>query len=117
VGTDRRDLWLVFLVALAVRLAFALVAYPHVEPSFRTPDGYDAIAANLAAGRGFRLEGSSLAAAERLPLYPTLLAASYLAFGPSPLRGRSRSACSARSPASSSCSSRAAGRAAPARWR
>ena len=85
VGTDRRDLWLVFVVAFAVRLAFVLLAYPNVEPSFRTPDGYDAIAANLAAGRGFRLEGSSLAAAERLPLYPALLAASFLAFGPSSL--------------------------------
>ena len=85
VGQDRRDSWLVFLLALAVRLAFVLLAYPRVEPNFRTPDGYDIIAANLAAGRGFRLEGSSLAAAERLPVYPTFLAASMLVFGPSPL--------------------------------
>lgn len=82
---DRRDLWLVFLLALAVRLAFVLLVYPRVEPNFRTPDGYDAIAANLAAGRGFRLEGSSLAAAERLPLYPAFLAASMAVFGPSPV--------------------------------
>ena len=85
VGQDRRDAWLVFLLALAVRLAFVLLAYPSLEPNFRTPDGYDVIAANLAAGHGFRLEGSSLAAAERLPLYPTVLAASMFVFGPSPL--------------------------------
>jgi 4-amino-4-deoxy-L-arabinose transferase-like glycosyltransferase len=85
VGQDRRDAWLVFAVALAVRLVFVLVAYPRVEPDFRTPDGYDTIAANLAAGHGFRLEGSSLAAAERLPLYPAFLAALMRAFGPSPV--------------------------------
>ncbi len=82
---DRREAWLVFLLALAVRLAFVLVVHPRVEPDFRTADGYDHIAASLAAGRGFRLEGSSLAAAERLPLYPVLLAASVRLFGPSPL--------------------------------
>ena len=82
---DRRDAWLVFLLALAVRLAFVLVVHPRIEPSFRTEDGYDAIAASLAEGRGFRLEGSSLAAAERLPLYPVLLAASIRLFGPSPI--------------------------------
>ena len=82
---DRRDAWLVFLLALAVRLAFALAVHPSVEPGFRSDDGYDGIAANLAAGRGFRLEGSSLAAAERLPLYPVLLAASIRLFGPSPV--------------------------------
>jgi len=77
--------WLVFLLALAVRLAFVLLAYPRLEPNFRTPDGYDAIAANLVAGRGFRLEGSSLAAAERLPLYPAFLALFMLVFGASPV--------------------------------
>jgi 4-amino-4-deoxy-L-arabinose transferase-like glycosyltransferase len=80
---DRRDAWLVFLLALAVRLVFVLAVHPLVEPGFQTPDGYDDIAANVAAGRGFRLEGSSLAAAERLPLYPVLLAASIRLFGPS----------------------------------
>jgi 4-amino-4-deoxy-L-arabinose transferase-like glycosyltransferase len=64
--------------------SFALVLHPIIEPTFRTDDGYDLIAANLAAGRGFRLEGSSLAAAERLPLYPVLLAGSIRLFGPSP---------------------------------
>ena len=78
-------MWLVFLLALAVRLTFVLLAYPRVEPHFRTPDGYDGIAASLAAGRGFRLEGSSLAAAERLPLYPAFLAVFMLVFGASPI--------------------------------
>jgi hypothetical protein len=82
---DRRDAWLVFLLALAVRLAFVLVVHPRIESGFRTEDGYDAIALSLAEGRGFRLEGSSLAAAERLPLYPVLLAASIRLFGPSPI--------------------------------
>jgi hypothetical protein len=85
VGQERRDVWLVFLLALVVRLAFVLVAYPRLEPSFRTPDGYDVIAGNLADGSGFRLEGSSLAAAERLPLYPSFLAAHLRLFGRSPI--------------------------------
>jgi 4-amino-4-deoxy-L-arabinose transferase-like glycosyltransferase len=79
-----REALVVFAVALAVRVAFVVAVYPRVEAEFQTPDGYDAIAASLAAGRGFELEGSSVAAAERLPLYPALLALSLAAFGPSP---------------------------------
>lgn len=82
VRPERRDSILVFAVALAIRLGFTLVLYPRFEPELRTPDGYDVIAQNLAAGRGFELEGSSVAAAERLPLYPGLLALSMTLFGP-----------------------------------
>jgi 4-amino-4-deoxy-L-arabinose transferase-like glycosyltransferase len=67
-------------VAFALRAAFCLLVYPHVAEQFVTRDGYDEIAANLLAGRGFLREDAPVAA-ERLPIYPLLLAACYAAFG------------------------------------
>ncbi|MCK6556427.1 glycosyltransferase family 39 protein [Candidatus Binatia bacterium] len=74
------DLTAIFAVALVVRLLFDFLVYPEVAGSFGAGDGYDAIARNLVAGKGYVLDGRP-AAAERLPLYPLLLAASFRFFG------------------------------------
>ena len=82
-GSQReRDTQLLILaVALVVRLAFCLAVYPRLAGQFGPGDGYDVIAGNLAAGRGYTLPDVD-APAERLPLYPLLLAAGFRWLGP-----------------------------------
>jgi len=70
----------VFLLALAVRLAFCGAVYPFLADRFGPGDGYDEIARNLVQGNGYILQGAT-AASERLPLYPLLLAAIFALFG------------------------------------
>src|SRR5512142_1161183 len=68
-------------MALLLRLAFCFAVYPHVAGQFGPGDGYDVIASNLASGNGYALPDID-APAERLPLYPLLLAACFKLFGP-----------------------------------
>jgi 4-amino-4-deoxy-L-arabinose transferase-like glycosyltransferase len=77
----RADAVGVLAVAFVLRLIFCFAIFPHVAERFGAGDGYDEIALNLARGAGFTLNGAS-AAAERLPLYPALLAVSFRVFGP-----------------------------------
>jgi len=65
---------------MVVRVLFCFLVYPAIAAQFGPGDGYDVIARNLAAGDGYVVDGVS-AAAERLPLYPLLLAASFRLFG------------------------------------
>jgi transposase InsO family protein len=65
---------------MLVRVLFCFVAYPGLAAQFGPGDGYDVIARNLVAGNGYVMDGVS-AAAERLPLYPLLLALSVMLFG------------------------------------
>lgn len=78
--TDYKAAIVIFSAALLVRVLFCFVVYPYVADDFGAGDRYDEIARNLARGDGYRLDGSD-AAAERLPLYPLLLAAMAAGFG------------------------------------
>jgi 4-amino-4-deoxy-L-arabinose transferase-like glycosyltransferase len=78
--SDHATRYAIFAVALVVRIVFCFVVYPHIASQFGPGDGYDEIASHLVRGDGYMLDGSD-AAAERLPLYPLLLAASMAAFG------------------------------------
>jgi 4-amino-4-deoxy-L-arabinose transferase-like glycosyltransferase len=78
--SDLIDGALVLVLAMMVRVVFCFVIYPHL-PDFGPGDGYDLIALNITRGNGYMFHGLP-AAAERLPLYPLLLAAGYLVFGP-----------------------------------
>jgi len=77
----RRDLARIFAAALVVRVVFTFLIYPSIAAQFGSGDGYDEIGLNLAQGRGYLLAGAP-GAAERLPLYPLLLALSFALFGP-----------------------------------
>lgn len=79
-GVTRRDLALIIAAALLARGLFCFVVYPGLAAQFGPGDGYDVIARNLVAGNGYVMDGGS-AAAERLPLYPLLLAISFKLFG------------------------------------
>ncbi|HVM96351.1 MAG TPA: glycosyltransferase family 39 protein, partial [Candidatus Acidoferrales bacterium] len=76
-----RQALLVFGLALLLRLVFCFAIYPQIVEQFGQGDGYDVIARNLASGHGYTLPDID-APAERLPLYPFLLAASFKLFGP-----------------------------------
>ncbi len=77
---SRCDLAVIVAAALVVRLMFCFLVYPRVADRFGPGDGYDVIAQNLAQGNGYVIDGAP-AAAERLPLYPFLLAGSFVLFG------------------------------------
>ncbi|NOZ27275.1 MAG: glycosyltransferase family 39 protein [Chloroflexi bacterium] len=70
----------IFLLALALRLAYVtlFVGWDYVPQ--RDAAEYSAIAANLAAGHGYRLPSGELTAI-RPPLFPLLLAGVYAIFG------------------------------------
>jgi 4-amino-4-deoxy-L-arabinose transferase-like glycosyltransferase len=70
----------IFIAALLIRIFFCFAVYPHVAGQFGAGDDYDLIARHLAQGDGYVLNGGN-AAAERLPLYPLLLAAVMAVFG------------------------------------
>lgn len=78
----RTDLLLIIALAVMLRVLFCFVVYPAVADRFRSNDGYDVIALNLTRGNGYVMDGQP-AAAERLPVYPVLLAISFWLFGPS----------------------------------
>lgn len=79
-GAERRDLALLVVTAFTVRVLFCVVIYPAVAAQFGPGDDYDVIARNLAAGAGYVVDSVS-AVADRLPLYPALLAVSFRLFG------------------------------------
>ena len=78
--SERADVAFIILLALVARVVFCFLVYPHLSSQFWPGDGYDIIAGNLVQGNGFVLDGVP-AAVIRLPLYPALLAASFLCFG------------------------------------
>ena len=76
------------LVLLHVAILFLVV--PAVSGRLTTsfnqegyPDGYDQLAANLAAGHGYRFYPETASTVMREPGYPILLAGLFLVFGPS----------------------------------
>jgi 4-amino-4-deoxy-L-arabinose transferase-like glycosyltransferase len=71
----------VVALALVVRIGFCVLVYPRIADRFVEADGYDVIAVNLVEGNGYTMNGAP-ATAERLPVYPALLAISILLFGP-----------------------------------
>jgi 4-amino-4-deoxy-L-arabinose transferase-like glycosyltransferase len=79
-GPDLKDAAIVFTLGMTARVIFCFLIYPHLADRFGPGDGYDVIALNIARGNGYLLDGAS-AAAERLPLYPVLLALCYFVFG------------------------------------
>jgi len=71
----------VFLTALGLHLIFGYIIFPLILQhrsswswTAANNDGYDLIASNLLAGHGFSLDGQH-PTAQRLPVYPLLLAA------------------------------------------
>jgi len=70
----------IFGVALLLRIVFSVVVYPSIASDFSAGDNYDEIARNLAQGAGYTLADGN-AAAERLPLYPLVLAGFFAVFG------------------------------------
>lgn len=83
---EKRFLWLVALLAVAIRLAYlVLLVGPDYLPEADAADYHD-IAVNLAAGQGYRL-GNGALTASRPPLFPLLLAAVYALLGVNPLAG------------------------------
>jgi 4-amino-4-deoxy-L-arabinose transferase-like glycosyltransferase len=78
--SDLKDAAIVFTLGMIARVIFCFLIYPHLADRFGPGDGYDVIALNIARGNGYVLDGSP-AAAERLPLYPLLLAVSYFILG------------------------------------
>jgi 4-amino-4-deoxy-L-arabinose transferase-like glycosyltransferase len=82
-ASKRLDPLLIVALAMALRVLFCFAVYPRIADRFGPGDGYDVIALNLVHGKGYVL-GSAPAASERLPLYPALLAISFVLFGPSP---------------------------------
>jgi 4-amino-4-deoxy-L-arabinose transferase-like glycosyltransferase len=87
--SKRNALAVVFLVALAIRLAFLFVVLPlapRLVPGLSTSpgmtfDGYHDIAQQLLEGHGFALPEHGGATAARAPLYPFFLATVYRLFG------------------------------------
>jgi 4-amino-4-deoxy-L-arabinose transferase-like glycosyltransferase len=76
--------WALLAAGLAARLAYASVAMG--RPGYETAaDGYEFIAQNLLAGRGYSaIPGRSVPAASREPGFPLLIAAVYAAVGERP---------------------------------
>ena len=74
--TRTPGLALILVLAVAVRLAFAIVMYPWVAGRFSLDlhDPYDKIAANLVNGRGYVECAGDPPTLRRLPAYPLLLA-------------------------------------------
>jgi len=79
-SAERFDLALIVALAMALRVLLCFVVYPRIADRFGPGDGYDVIALNLAHGKGYVLGGAP-GASERLPLYPALLAISFVLFG------------------------------------
>jgi 4-amino-4-deoxy-L-arabinose transferase-like glycosyltransferase len=76
-GDNKNWLFIIFGVALALRLGYAAIAPP---PPISDEMHYDLLARNLAAGRGYVEDGVPTA---YWPIgYPALIAAFYAAFGP-----------------------------------
>ena len=74
-------LLLIFLAALALRLAFVYVA-PQPENQVGDSAEFDLLARNLLAGHGLSYKEPWRPSARKTPLYPWLLAQTYRLFGP-----------------------------------
>jgi len=78
--TELKDAAVIFTLAMLARVVFCFLIYPYLADRFGPGDRYDEIALNIARGNGYTFGGVS-AAAERLPLYPLVLAVGYSIFG------------------------------------
>ncbi|MDI6791410.1 MAG: glycosyltransferase family 39 protein [bacterium] len=78
---NKRPFWFIFILALAVRLAFVLFFPPLYAPD---TGSYEIIAKSLIKGDGFS-SAPGIPSAGRPPLYPLFLAGIYFLFGQSHL--------------------------------
>lgn len=79
--SDRRSIWFVIVLAIALRAAAVLVLRSHTVP--RSTYEHGEIAANLLAGRGFAVKflGADGPTSQQAPIYPAVVAVFYAVGG------------------------------------